>query len=66
MKLKLFEYCILFHPNEKDEGVKTEKIKGIDTVLAKDEKQAAILVSREIPSNYLDQLERVDIIIRPF
>jgi phosphohistidine swiveling domain-containing protein len=69
MKLKLFEYAVLLHPEEDKDGKvigKTEVIKLPSVLLAKDEKQVGILVAREIPKEHIDTLDRVEIIVRPF
>lgn len=36
------------------------------TVLAEDERQAQILISKSIPDEYLDELDRLDVALRPF
>jgi hypothetical protein len=69
MKLKLFEYAMLLHPEEDKDGKmigKTEMIKPPGVVLAKDDKQVGILAAREIPKEHMDDLDRVEIIVRPF
>lgn len=66
MKMKLFEYALLLHPKEKDEKGKTTILKSPSTILAKDEKQAGMMIAREIPQEHMDDLERIDIIVRPF
>ena len=69
MKLKVYEYLVLLHPEvdkDGDEVGKTSILKDVTRVLAKDDKQVGMLAAREIPSDYLEQLERVEIIVRPF
>lgn len=69
MKLKLFEYAMLLHPELDEDGKekgKTEIIKAPSTVLAKDDKQVGIMAAREIPKDHMDCLDRVEIIVRPF
>lgn len=69
MKLRLFEYAVLLHPDTDKDGReigKTEVLKKPSTLLAKDEKQVSILAAREIPSEHLDCLDRVEIVVRPF
>jgi hypothetical protein len=68
---KLFEYAVLYHPKTKkvDGEEKREKSKvlvDVKRVLAADDKEVAILAAREIPEEYLDQLETVEIVVRPF
>ena len=67
--MKLFEYAVLLHPEkdkeQKDIG-KTEVLRPVSTILAKDEKQVGMIAAREIPNEHMDHLERVEIIVRPF
>ena len=67
-KSKLFQYVILWHPNEKEEkeGKKSEIIKELTTILEKDEKTVSIKASREIPDKYMDSLEQVEVVIVNF
>lgn len=65
----LFEYVILHHPKsrKKDEPAKkSEILVDMKRVLVKDEQQAVILASRDIPETHLDKLEEVEIVVRPF
>lgn len=69
MKSQLFQYAILHNPVIAEEGKVQEKakvIKGIDTILAKNQEEATIRIAREIPEEYLDKLDEVDIVVRPF
>jgi len=67
MNLRLFQYAILLHPDEDlDEKQKTKILKDPSTILAGDDKQAAMRIAREIPEEHLDDLDRVEILIRPF
>lgn len=67
-KMKLFQYVIIFEPTDKEikEGVKAKVVKDITNVLSAEEKNVAILAAREIPVEYLDKLEQINIAIRPF
>lgn len=67
-KSKLFQYVILFHPNEKEEkeGQKSKIVKELTTILEKDEKTVSIKASREIPEEYLDKLDQVEVVIVNF
>jgi len=67
-KFKLFQYVIIFEPTDKEikEGLKAKIIKDVVNVLAAEEKNVAILAAREIPAEYLDKLEQINIAIRPF
>lgn len=66
--MKLYQFAILYHPKARKDGapVKSEiLVKPTDT-LAGDEKTAAIIASRQIPEEFMDKLEQVEIAIRPF
>lgn len=70
MKQRLFQYAILLHPETKDKKETKEKTKllsdGIQTILAQDEKQAAMLVARAIPEEHIDNLQNVEVVVRGF
>lgn len=69
MKAKLFEYAVLWHPTEKqikDEGKKTVLIAGPKSILARDEKAAGMAAVMDITTDYRDQLDQIEIAIRPF
>jgi hypothetical protein len=67
-KKRLFEYVVLWHPNEAQtkEGKQTEIIVSKQEVLAVDDKTAAISANRQIPEEYIDSLDQVEVIVRPF
>lgn len=67
MKLKLFEYAVLLHPELDKDGraiTNTVIITTPTRILAKDEQQAGVLAARAIPEEHI--LDRVEIIVRPF
>lgn len=69
---KLYTYLAIYHPREtKDAGGNdiTEKSKLIippTDILATSEKIVATTASRQIPDEYADKLEEVEVLIRPF
>lgn len=67
---KLFQYAVLFHKHEKQEQktvyVETLILIEPKTLLAKDDKEVAFKATREIPEQYADQSENIEIIVRPF
>jgi hypothetical protein len=68
-KLRLFQYAVLWHPTEKEakeEGLKTKVLVEPKTILSSDDKSAAMMAAMEIPQQYKESLEQIDIIIRPF
>jgi hypothetical protein len=67
MRSQLFEYIILWHPTEDSkEGAKSLVIKPATTSLAIDATQARTEAAMNIPSEYKDHLDQVEIIVRPF
>jgi hypothetical protein len=67
-KTKLFQYVIFFEPTEKEEeeGKKTLLVKDVTNVLATEEKNVVMIASRAIPEEYLNKLDQINIIVRPF
>lgn len=72
-KGKLFEYALLYHPKplKNSDGTTTEQkstqLNGsVMTVLAGSDQEVSIIAARSIPVEYLDKLEDVEIVIRPF
>lgn len=69
---RLFKYAIIHQPKE------TKDAQGNDTtrpakvlvepthILARDEKEAGITAARQIPDEYLDKLDEVEIALGPF
>jgi hypothetical protein len=66
--MKLFQYAIIWLPNEqqKKDGQKERLIKDITSILAVDDQTARILVAKQIPDEYDNQLDQVQIALRPF
>lgn len=69
---KLFEYAILFHPKVVKDASGNETqgpdkiLKAPTALLAGTEKEVSMWAAREIPEEYLDKLEEVEICVRPF
>lgn len=69
MTPKLFLYALVWHPTDKqtkDDGAKSKVIKEITHLLANDDNTAFKMAAMQIPTEYKDQPEQVQIIIRPF
>lgn len=72
MSAKIFEYAVLHHPvatkeqQERGDKPKSTLIVDVKRVLANNEKEAAMLAARDIPEEYTDKLDRVEIALRPF
>lgn len=71
-KGSLFEYAIIYHPaqtkEDKDKGIDTKSIlvQAPKTVLASNPESVSILAARDIPEEYTDRLDKVEIVVRPF
>jgi hypothetical protein len=71
-KGKLFEYAVLFHPKPKkdaagsEEAEKSTILTDVTRQLAATPAEVSILAARSIPPEYLDRLEQVEIVVRPF
>ena len=66
---KLYEFAVLHHPKpakKDDPEPKSRVIVAVTNVLARDDKEAALYAAREIPSEFEDKLEEVEIVVRPF
>lgn len=65
MKKKLFDYVILYHQELKSGNVDTFFISR-GHVLATSDKQATLLAGRQIPEEYLQNIDQMEVIVRPF
>ena len=69
---KLYEYAVIHHPKPKrdvagnEEPVKSKLITDVTRVLSSSDKEVGILAGRSIPEEYLDKLDEVEIVVRPF
>jgi hypothetical protein len=67
-KSKLFQYAIIWNPSK--DQIKNGAVPMIlvepKTVLAKDDRSVLIMASREIPADKLNELDQIDIPVRPF
>ena len=69
---KLFEYAVIYHPKlVKDQA--GNETQGPDKllvepvfVLASNDKEVAMKAARSIPDEYVDKLEQIEVIVRPF
>lgn len=70
--MKLYEYAVIFNPlptkdqQERGEKPKSELIVDVKRVLSNSDKEALMLAARDIPAEYTDKLDRVEIAVRPF
>jgi hypothetical protein len=68
-KSKLFQYAVLKHPKTTKEGKtdgNTEVLVAPTTILAVDEKTAAIKVAKAIPDSEMENLENIEIVLQSF
>lgn len=67
-KAKLFEYAVIYHPNNKEEknGKKAHVVLDPSTIMATNESVATMQVIKKIPKEYDDRMEQLEIAIRPF
>ena len=68
-KPTLFQYAIIWHPTEKqikDDGTKSKVLVEPKIILAVDQAGAGMAAAMEIPSEYKDQLEQIQIALRAF
>lgn len=68
MKARLYQYAVIWHPSEKQEedGQKSKLVTDIHTVLVEDEQAATIAGARAIPDEYSNQLDQLEVVVRPF
>lgn len=63
---KLFQFAIIWNPSEEDKTNKAKVLVEPKCILASDEQKAFIIASREIPKEYLEDLDNVQIVVRAF
>ena len=67
---KPFEIMILWHPTAKqadeDATLATKIVVEKEMVLSSSDKTAAILASKKIPDEYNNQLDQLEVLVRPF
>lgn len=69
---KLFQYAVLFHPKPTKEQVETGArpksvvVTELQTILAGSPEEVGMLAARSIDQQYVDKLENVEILVRPF
>lgn len=68
----LYEYAVLYHPKTKKDKVgneiveKSKLISDVQRIVATSPEEVGILAARAIPEEYLDKLDDVEILVRPF
>lgn len=68
MPSKLFQYAAIWEPTTEQakNGEKAKLIVDPKTVLCSDDKSAMVLAARSIPEEFLNQLDQVQVVVRPF
>jgi hypothetical protein len=71
-KGKLFERAVLYHPRptkeqrEVGETPKSIIIAPAEYLLATNEQEVSVRTARSLPEQYLDKLDDIEILVRPF
>jgi len=68
-ELQPFEYMVFVQPKRDKDGEVVEPGEIVierTTVLRPSESQVEMVASRAIPDKYMDQLDRVRVVVRPF
>lgn len=71
-KGKLFEYAVIHHPAPKKDAAgnsdqpKSVLITDVTRKLAGSADEISMLAARSIPEEYLEKLDEVEIVVRPF
>jgi mannitol/fructose-specific phosphotransferase system IIA component len=69
MSAKLYQFAVIKHPTKKQAEENSEKsvlIVDVKTVLATDEKAAALIAARAIPEEHMSVLDQLEVVVRPF
>jgi len=66
--MRLYEYVVFFNPKTdvKKQSESAKILVGPKTILTNDEKTAMLIAGREIPENFLNRLDQVEVAVRPF
>lgn len=68
-KAKLFQYVVIWNPTEKqvkDESLKAKVIVNVTDILSDNLESVKMSAAMNIPSEYKDQLDQIEIAVRPF
>jgi hypothetical protein len=66
--MKLYEYAIIWNPTDeqKKDGKKSKILVKPEHILAKDDNAAFMIAVRAIPENHTDDMDQIDVAVRPF
>jgi hypothetical protein len=71
-RTKLFQYAVIYHPKptkdqiERGERPKAVIVTDLQTVLAGSAQEVGMLAARSVDEKYIEHLEDVEILVRPF
>jgi len=69
---RFFQYAVIYHPKptkdqiDSGERPKSVVVTDVTTVLAGSEQEVGILAARSISERYVENLEDVEVLVRPF
>ena len=65
---KIFQYAVIWHPTEAEskEGLVSKLILDVQNVLGVDKDSILMGAAMEIPSEYKNKLDQIEVVIRPF
>ena len=68
IKSTLYQYTVLWHPtkSQSEDGKSTKIITPLSTEMAKNDDSLFRKLLRNIPDKYSEELDQIDIVIRPF
>lgn len=66
--MKLFQFGVILHPTEKEreDGKSSQLVVDVRTILAADQNSAVLQAGRAIPEEFMDRLDRLEVVVRPF
>lgn len=66
--MNLYQYAVLWHPTEKQEEDGKSSVIAVDvtTILARDEKSAVLQAARAVPEEFVEDVDQLEVVVRPF
>lgn len=68
VKERLFEYALIWHPKKEQskDGQRSKIVLEPKLVLGTDDKSVGMKAIKAIPAEYDDQLEQIEVVVKPF
>lgn len=68
VKQKFYQTAVIWHPTKKQSegGQKSKIVVELQVTLGNDDKSVGMAVVRSIPKEYDEQLDQLEIVVRPF